>query len=44
MDRLVLDSKIESLRRCIGRVQSKCPTSLTALEADIDAQDVHPSH
>lgn len=40
MDRLVLDSKIESLRRCIARVQSKCPTSLTALEADIDTQDV----
>ena len=40
MDRLVLENKTESLRRCIARVQAKCPPSLTALEADLDAQDV----
>jgi uncharacterized protein YutE (UPF0331/DUF86 family) len=40
MDRLVMDSKLESLRRCIARVQHKCPATLAALEADIDAQDV----
>ena len=40
MDRLVLESKTESLRRCIARVQSKCPPTLQALEADVDAQDV----
>lgn len=40
MDRLVLESKAESLRRCIVRVQTKCPPTLQALEADMDAQDV----
>lgn len=40
MDRLVLEDKTESLRRCIARVQAKCPSSLAAQEADPDAQDV----
>ena len=40
MDRLVLDSKVESLRRCVARVQAKCPSTVAALEADLDAQDV----
>ena len=38
MDRLVLENKTESLRRCIARVQTKCPSSLAAL----DAQDFLP--
>jgi len=40
MDRLVLDSKIESLRRCVARVTAKCPPTVEGLAADIDAQDV----
>lgn len=40
MDRLVLESKIESLRRCVARVAAKCPSTVENLVADIDAQDV----
>lgn len=40
MDRVVLENKIESLRRCIARVTSKCPPTVEGLAADIDAQDV----
>ncbi len=40
MDRIVLDQKLESLRRCIARVQSKRTASLEALVVDVDAQDV----
>lgn len=40
MDRLVLENKIESLRRCVARVAAKCPSTVENLAGDIDAQDV----
>jgi uncharacterized protein YutE (UPF0331/DUF86 family) len=40
MDRVVLDQKLESLRKCVARVQSKRPATLEALVTDVDAQDV----
>jgi uncharacterized protein YutE (UPF0331/DUF86 family) len=40
MDRVVLEQKLESLMRCITRVQAKRPANLDALIADVDAQDV----
>lgn len=40
MDKLVLENKIESLRKCLLRVEQRCPNSLDALLKDIDAQDV----
>ena len=36
MDRVVLEQKLESLRRCIAKVQSKRPATLEALVADVD--------
>ena len=38
MDRVVIDQKLESLRRCVARVMAKRPDSVAALVAD--AQDV----
>ena len=40
MDRRVVDEKIESLRRCIRRVESRRPASVEALRADLDLQDI----
>jgi len=40
MDELVIANKIESLRRCLKRVEQRCPQSLDALINDLDAQDV----
>lgn len=40
MDKLVIQNKIESLRKCLLRVEQRCPDSLDALLQDIDAQDV----
>ncbi len=40
MDRVILREKLESLRRCITRVQQKMPESVAALEADADTQDI----
>lgn len=40
MDRLILREKLESLRRCIARVEEKKPSSLAALEGDLDLQDI----
>jgi uncharacterized protein YutE (UPF0331/DUF86 family) len=40
MDREIIEQKLESLRRCLHRVQSRCPDDATALEADIDLQDI----
>ena len=36
----VLNEKLESLRRCIRRVEATCPDSADALAEDIDAQDI----
>jgi len=40
MDKLIVANKIESLRRCLKRVEERCPQNLEALMKDIDAQDV----
>lgn len=40
MDRVLIDQKLESLRRCIRRVESKLPESVDALRGDLDAQDI----
>lgn len=40
MDKLVVENKIESLRKCLLRVEQRCPESLDALLKDLDAQDV----
>lgn len=40
MERDVVLRKLESLRRCIGRIESKRPTDARALEQDYDLQDI----
>ena len=40
MDREVVEQKLESLRRCLQRVETKCPTDADALAADFDLQDI----
>jgi len=40
MDRDVVLNKLESLRRCISRVQEKTPDSLNLLLMDYDLQDI----
>lgn len=40
MDREVIEQKLESLRRCLQRIQQKCPTSPEALAGDFDLQDI----
>lgn len=40
MDHDVIRNKLESLRRCILRVQEKTPTSSDALLEDYDIQDI----
>lgn len=40
MDKLVVEQKIESLRKCLLRVEERCPNSLEDLLSDVDAQDV----
>ncbi|MBU0500268.1 MAG: DUF86 domain-containing protein [Gammaproteobacteria bacterium] len=40
MDRPLIEQKLESLRRCIRRIQQKCPETPAALAADADAQDI----
>lgn len=40
MDRLVLQEKLESLARCVRRVEQKRPQSLDLLTADPDLQDI----
>ncbi len=37
---VVVEQKLESLRRCIARVQDKCPDSLERLVSDADTQDI----
>ena len=36
----LITQKLESLQRCLARVQSRCPASVELLSQDIDAQDV----
>lgn len=40
MDREVIEQKLESLRRCIQRIETKCPADPAVLQQDTDLQDV----
>lgn len=40
MDRDVIEQKLESLRRCLARIASKCPEQPEVLAADPDLQDI----
>jgi uncharacterized protein YutE (UPF0331/DUF86 family) len=40
MDREVVEQKLESLRRCLRRIETKCPTDPDMLVADVDLQDI----
>ena len=40
MDREVVVQKLESLRRCLQRIQTKYPKDVSILAADIDLQDI----
>jgi uncharacterized protein YutE (UPF0331/DUF86 family) len=40
MDKDVVRTKLESLGRCILRIESKTPASLDAFRSDVDAQDI----
>lgn len=40
MDRQIVEQKLESLRRCLARITSKCPEQPEVLVADPDLQDI----
>jgi uncharacterized protein YutE (UPF0331/DUF86 family) len=40
MDRELIEEKIESIRRCVQRIESKRPDTVEALAEDWDAQDI----
>lgn len=40
MDRTVVEQKLESLRRCTRRIESRCPQSAESLSNDFDLQDI----
>lgn len=40
MDRRIVEEKLESLRRCVTRVEARCPSTVEALVTDLDAQDI----
>lgn len=40
MDRQVIDQKLESLRRCLARIQDKLPIEATELQNNFDLQDI----
>ena len=40
MDRELVAEKIESLRRCVERIQERCPERLEVLEESLDHQDI----
>ncbi len=40
MDREVVEQKLESLRRCLRRVETKCPADPAVLAIDPDLQDI----
>ncbi len=40
MDKLIVFSKLDSLKRCIDRIKDKTPDSLDALRSDPDRQDI----
>ena len=40
MDKVIVERKLDSLRRCLARLHAKAPSDVTQLRADIDLQDV----
>jgi len=40
MDREVIEQKLESLRRCLQRIEAKCPADAQTLATDPDLQDI----
>lgn len=40
MDSELIEQKLESLRRCLQRIQGKCPSSAETLASDPDLQDI----
>jgi uncharacterized protein YutE (UPF0331/DUF86 family) len=40
MDREVIEQKLESLRRCVQRIETKSPADAATLMTDIDLQDI----
>ena len=40
MDRLILEEKLESLRRCVARIDSRRADTAEALAQDVDRQDI----
>lgn len=40
MDREVVEQKLESLRRCVQRIETRCPVEAETLCADFDLQDI----
>ena len=40
MDNELIEQRLESLRRCLRRIQEKCPSSAQVLAADPDSQDI----
>ena len=40
MDRQIVNEKLESLRRTLKRIETKCPDSLSQLQSDLDLQDI----
>ncbi len=40
MDQELIAQKLDSLRRCLQRLEDKCPATAAELESDLDAQDI----
>jgi len=40
VDRLIVEQKLESLRRCLIRIEEKCPPDPNLLTGDPDLQDI----
>lgn len=40
MDWRLIETKLDSLHRCLTRIEQKCPKSAAALERDLDVQDI----
>ena len=40
MDKQIVEQKLESLRRCVERIQGKQPLTANDLETDFDKQDI----
>jgi uncharacterized protein YutE (UPF0331/DUF86 family) len=40
MDVEIVTQKLESLERCIDRIEATCPPTIEQLQQDIDAQDI----